>query len=373
MCKVNEGMVFSNDEITTLLDMEDDLRPAFVALVRAAYTLKFEWRHIIHDVVTGKVTPNIMSAYRVANGDSKEVSQKTRGMSGDSNFPLFSPFKSGDDGGGDGRGGGGDDDDGDDGDDGDDEDGGGDDEDDDSDDGGGDEGNFSYITIRIGNQHRVFRIKDFKHLICLLALFGGFWGAVFDLHPQTKNKDSAKNSVAINRYCKPVLYGSEGGLKGGKIRNVATMSFPYTSLNVKAANNFVKEGTVAHLSGEVKVGDKYGHIKFDPEDLKGSGVIDKLKALLKRKEYSCIKMGDGAQQSAAGKYRKQEILSTAQQLSRRPGATTCRPRGHCLGALAWLPVPCLCTERHHRRARERRSPYPVVALPATLSLATTLV
>jgi hypothetical protein len=161
ICKVNDGSAFSYEELKSLLAKEVPQRPAFVALVRKSFALKFEWRHIIHDVVTGEITPNIMSAYRVAGGDTTNVSQQTRGMSGSSDFSLFSSSsKAGD------------------------------------------------IRVRIGTQHRVFRVRDFKHLICLLTLFGGFWGAVFDLHPQT---GSATCSVDINRFCKPVVHGSEAG------------------------------------------------------------------------------------------------------------------------------------------------------------------
>ena len=31
------------------------------------------------------------------------------------------------------------------------------------------------VYVRIGSAHRVFKIKDYDHLICLLALFGVLW------------------------------------------------------------------------------------------------------------------------------------------------------------------------------------------------------
>ena len=73
VCTVNDGDVFTYKEITAALDEVATQRPAFVTLVRKSIAVTFEWRRIIHNVITGEVTPDLMSAYSVNGGCNKTV------------------------------------------------------------------------------------------------------------------------------------------------------------------------------------------------------------------------------------------------------------------------------------------------------------
>jgi hypothetical protein len=64
----------------------------------------------------------------------------------------------------------------------------------------------AHIVVRVGTAHRVFRVRGWDHLICLLVLFGCCWGAVFDLHPRT-----GKCPIDITRLGVAVVHGSAGG------------------------------------------------------------------------------------------------------------------------------------------------------------------
>ena len=179
LCEAADGSELSRDDILEQLRAESMRRPAFCALVLAATALEFEWKNVIFDVVTGAVTPSNIKAWCVLDGAAVRISQSAYGMTGAMGVPLFCRGAGG---GGEADGGGGA--------------------------GRGSDAAPADIVVRVGTAHRVFRLRDWDHLICLIVLFGCCWGAVFDLHPQT---GSGKCSVDIDRYGVAVVHGGAGG------------------------------------------------------------------------------------------------------------------------------------------------------------------
>ena len=52
-------------------------------------------------------------------------------------------------------------------------------------------------TLRIGSSHRTFYVRDYAHLICLIALFGALWWSLASAAPQSSPSDTG---VAFDRH-----------------------------------------------------------------------------------------------------------------------------------------------------------------------------
>ena len=61
-------------------------------------------------------------------------------------------------------------------------------------------------TLRIGSSHRTFYVRDYAHLICLIALFGALWWSLASAAPQSSPSDTG---VVFDRHGIVVARGSD--------------------------------------------------------------------------------------------------------------------------------------------------------------------
>jgi len=74
------------------------------------------------------------------------------------------------------------------------------------------------VYVRLGSKHKVFKIIDYDHWLCLLALFGVLWFSFSSAAPQSASCDTG---VQIDRHGLIVATGSKGGEKGGETTSAA--------------------------------------------------------------------------------------------------------------------------------------------------------
>ena len=90
------------------------------------------------------------------------------------------------------------------------------------------------VYVRIASMHKVFKIKDYAHWLCLIALFGGMWFSFSSAAPQSASCDTG---VQIDRHGLVVATGS----KGGETTSAAWATPP--ALRDVAQTALVKAGT----------------------------------------------------------------------------------------------------------------------------------